>query len=319
MKITMGIDTSCYTTSIALMDNEGELKYDGRRLLQVARGKRGLQQSEGVFQHLHNIPALLEQGKEYLKEVDMIVVSSCPRSQRGSYMPVFTVGHNFARTLAVMRGIPLLESDHQTGHLLAGFWSAGIPKKFPCLGVHLSGGTTEFLYIEEGEGSQPFKISLIGGTSDLHAGQFVDRVGVALGLPFPAGQEMENLANRAKGEYVEIPSFVRRYQVSFSGPESHAQRLIMQGIPAEIIAYGVLACIAKTVEKVLRALIKETGMQDILFVGGVAANGIIRQRLRQRLEHRSIGARLFFADSRYSSDNAVGLASFGFFNSRFAR
>ncbi|MHB1125353.1 MAG: Kae1-like domain-containing protein [Bacillota bacterium] len=311
--IVLGVDTSCYTTSVGAINDRGQLVADRRKLLQVPPGELGLQQSAMVFQHIQNLPGLIEDTLELIKpgEITALVASIRPRPVRGSFMPVFTVGHGCARMLAKAMDVPLRETTHQEGHIMAGIWSAGMPGKQDFLAVHLSGGTSELLRIHHRSDEAGFEEELLGGTTDLHAGQLVDRVGVRIGLAFPAGKEMEKLAQGTREIGVRIPSSVNGYHFSFSGPETHAHRLLDQGVPPEEVARAVEHCIATTLEKVLRDAIGQTGLKQVLVVGGVSANQYIRQRLRHRLEHRAVGAQLFFADPTYSTDNAVGVALLG--------
>ncbi|WP_227766003.1 O-sialoglycoprotein endopeptidase [Zhaonella formicivorans] len=309
----LGIDTSCYTTSLAVVDAGGKLITEHRQLLKVPLGAKGLQQSSAVFQHVQNLPLLLEKvaGEVNFAQLSGVVTSSRPRPVEGSYMPVFTVGSGFGRAIAASLKIPFLITSHQEGHLMAGLWSAkaNIPPRF--LAVHLSGGTSELLLVEMAKkGGVVFKAELLGGTTDLHAGQLVDRVGVALGLPFPAGPHLQNLAMGAQGK-LSIPAAVRKYCFSFSGAETRAKDYINRGEEPAEIARAVEKCIAKTLEKVLRLAVDQYSCHDILLVGGVACNSFLRARLKERLEHRAVGARLHFAESRYSSDNAVGTALLG--------
>ncbi|ADG82563.1 tRNA (adenosine(37)-N6)-threonylcarbamoyltransferase complex transferase subunit TsaD [Thermincola potens] len=315
MGLVLGIDTSCYTTSLALLDTGGGLVADQRKLLDVPAGARGLQQSNAVFQHIQNIKNLFDNLWEIpgrRKLILGVAASVRPRLVEGSYMPVFTVAESYGRTLAGLLGVPFIPTSHQEGHIMAGLWSIGIFPAREFLAVHLSGGTTEVLRVtQQGESADMmFDIRLLGGTKDLNAGQFIDRIGVALGLPFPAGPELEKLARRAAGA-ISIPSSVHGLEISFSGPETMAQRLISSGADAAEVARGVEQCIANSLEKALRRAIEQTGVIDILLVGGVTANYYIRSRLRERLEHRAVGARLFFAEPSMSSDNAVGVAAIG--------
>lgn len=315
MGLILGIDTSCYTTSVALFNAAGDLVGEERQLLTVNEGERGLQQSAAVFQHVRNLPGLTEKLslKDRRDPVTAVVASTRPRPVEGSYMPVFTVGEGFARVLAETMRIPFLATTHQEGHIMAGLWSAGGPDQDKFLAVHLSGGTSEMLLVNR-DCPQVFKIEKLGGTNDLHAGQFVDRMGVALGLQFPCGPALQELASGALGE-LRIPSVVRGTEISFSGPESYARRLLDEGAAPAEIARAVEHCIATTMEKLLRRGIETTGIRDVLIVGGVAANTYLRERLKERLGHRAVGARLYFAEPRFSSDNAVGTALIGIYNS----
>lgn len=311
MAVYLGLDTSAYTTSLAAVDGQGRLRGDERLLLKVPAGERGLRQSAAVFQHLQQLPDLLA---GLLKETGAhavaAVAASCrPRHQSGSYMPVFKVSEGFGKALASALQVPFFTTDHQTGHLLAGLWSAGCPDLADFLAVHISGGTTELLQVSKSpRREEMLTIILLAGTDDLHAGQFVDRVGVALGLPFPAGPHLEKLAAEAGAGPVTIPASVRDGRVSFSGPEACAQRLLAGGAAPAEVAAAVQRCLASTLEKMIRPALARQTSPDVLLVGGVAANGYLRQRLRARLEHRAVGARLHFAAPAYASDNAVGVA-----------
>lgn len=322
MGLILGIDTSCYTTSVALVDNAGKLVADERQLLSVAEGERGLQQSAAVFQHIRNLPGLIEKLslRDRRDSVVLVAASTRPRPVAGSYMPVFMVSEGFARTLAEALQIPFTATSHQEAHLMAGLWSAGGPAKDRFLAIHLSGGTSELLLVERNQetGSAPlypgdtpmFKVEKLGGTTDLHAGQFVDRIGVALGLSFPCGPELQKLAEGAEG-VIKAPSVVRGMDISFSGPESHLRRVIAEGNAPREIARAVEHCIATTMEKLIRRGMDSTGIKDILMVGGVAANNYLRHRLVARLGHPSAGTSLYFAEPRFSTDNAVGTAIMG--------
>ncbi|WP_408954649.1 O-sialoglycoprotein endopeptidase [Natroniella sp. ANB-PHB2] len=304
----LGIDTSNYTTSAALLASSGELVTQKRERLEVERGERGLRQSEAVFQHVNKLPQVIAEVVEGKKgELTKVVVSTRPTSQADSYMPVFRVGEGQAKSLASILDLPLFEVSHQESHLMAGVWSAGLDvEKF--LAIHLSGGTSELLKVSNKQGLG-FVVEVLGTSQDLHAGQFIDRVGVELGFSFPAGPSLERLAWEGELGEVVIPSAVDGYQMSFSGPTSAAMRAIEAGEKKADIALAVQQAIANTVEKVLRKAIGKEDVTDILIVGGVAANQYIRARLKKRLEHPGVGAKLYFADPKWSSDNAVGTAA----------
>lgn len=300
-KLYLGIDTSYYTSSLALVDETGRLLEDRRRPLPVPEGARGVAPSHGVWEHLNALPPMVEEalaGRQ--RRIAGVAASVRPRPQEGSYLPAFRVGEGFGRSLAAALGVPFVATTHQEMHLMAGIWSSDAPpqgERF--LAVHLSGGTTELLLVRRRPGG--FEEELLGATQDLHGGQLVDRVGVALGLPFPSGPHLERLAATAEAP-IALPSFVRGRTVGFSGAEAAALRLIGQVRPADL-ALGLFHCMAKTLEKWLRPAIAETGLQEVLIVGGVAANGVVRERLRSRLR-----AKLSFAAPQFSVDNAVGVA-----------
>ena len=305
MTLYLGIDTSAYTTSLAIVDEQAELVYENRKILTVPEGERGLAQSAALFQHVQNLPQLVAAvPPQYWEKVRALGVSTAPRPLRESYMPVFLPGYGVAAAVASARCIPLVETSHQEGHLAAGIASSKL-KEPHFLAIHISGGTTELLEVHH---TQPGKldIRLLGGTTDLHAGQFVDRVGVRLGLPFPAGKSLEELARQADpGAAAWLPSAVRGFEVSFSGVETAAQRLIDQGKNPADVARAVEGCIVRTLGKLLQAGMEKTTLSEILIVGGVASNQFIRKELKKRLARH---ANLHWAEPDWSRDNAVGVA-----------
>jgi N6-L-threonylcarbamoyladenine synthase len=278
----------------------------------VETGKRGLQQSEALFQHIKQLPLLAKNMAMNHYRLVAVAVSRTPRPVDGSYMPVFLAGETVAEMISHFQQIPLIYTTHQEGHIAAGEYTLGKPlEKDHFLAVHLSGGTSELIDCHRHDGG--YEIQQLGGTKDLHAGQLIDRIGVALGLPFPSGPYLEEMGRTINGEEKDfsVPSSVNGYWFSFSGPEAALLRAYKEGVSLAKIARGAESCIANTLEKVLRKAIEEGYPKDILVVGGVAANSYIRNRLIHRLSPRSIGARLYYADPHYSGDNAFGVARIG--------
>ncbi|MBP2649335.1 MAG: tsaD 2 [Firmicutes bacterium] len=313
MRCVLGIDTSCYTTSVALFSEDGRLISDSRRLLEVKSGGRGLAQSEMVYQHTRHFPDVLVKAiTEAVSEIKItrIGVTTMPRPVADSFMPAFLVGDSFAKVLSVTHQAKCCPLSHQENHILAGLWSAGGPKTTRFLAVHVSGGTTE---VAEVTYNQPnMTVNLIGGSSDIAAGQFVDRIGVALGLAFPAGPKLELLAKAAQNAPTLLPVAARQLSISFAGPESHARRLMDKGESPAAIAAGVQLCVAKTLAKLISAAMDRTGLTDILLVGGVGSNLFIRDFLIKKLA--IVGGSLYFPEPQFSSDNAVGAAWFALNN-----
>lgn len=310
MKYGLGIDTSCYMTSVALCALEGSSVFDSRRPVRVAAGERGVRQQEALFQHVGSLGEVMEDlmGQAGYPQLAYVCVSAQPRPVAGSYMPVFTAGENMGRCLAAALHIPFYRTTHQEGHLAAGAWSCNPDKPSGAyLALHLSGGTTEIVRAKEGaDGS--VGIELLGGTSDLSIGQLLDRVGVKLGFPFPAGRYMDELAGQASGS-PEIPSSVRGLSCSLSGAENAAMRAIAAGNAPEAVARGTLVCAARTVEKLIRNAAEQTGLAQALIAGGVGASQFLRAQLSKRMARS--GIRLYFADPRWTGDNALGAALIG--------
>ena len=308
MEVSIGIDTSCYTTSVAAMDLTGKLLADARIPLTVKSGARGLAQSEMVFQHVRNLPVVMDQLRRLIGSGAQIVAvgaSGRPRPVEGSYMPVFLVSLGSAKMLGAGINCPIFEISHQENHILAGMWSAGGDFELDFLALHVSGGTTEILHVRQTP--DHFEIELIGGTCDLHAGQFVDRVGVAMGLPFPSGLHLERLAETAEKNVPITPVSVEGTQISFSGPESHVTRWLAKSPAPSDVAASVQHCIAESLQRALTAAIDQTGIKTVLLVGGVAANCFIRSYVADCLL-RGRGATVRWPAPKFSGDNAVGAA-----------
>ncbi|MBC7075473.1 MAG: peptidase M22 [Syntrophomonadaceae bacterium] len=311
MSLYLGIDTSAYTSSLALVDKEMSVVADERITLEVKKGQRGLRQSEALFLHIKNLPHLFASVKNRLlnREVEAVAVSAFPRRVKGSYMPVFIAGVSLVESLSCFTGTPLYKVSHQEGHIMAGMQgNRGLMSKKEILAVHFSGGTSEILHVKLG-GANFLDINTGLSSTDLHAGQLIDRVGVAMGLSFPAGKELEKLALQSSAADIPtIPSSVSEKGFSFSGAETRALSLIKSGVGYQDVAYAVLRTIANTLEKSILLEAQKHGLREVLLVGGVMANSLIRQRLLARLEHPAVGLKLHFAEPSLSTDNAVGVA-----------
>lgn len=292
----LGLDTSNYTTSAALFD--GQSGKNTGRLLEVRPGELGLRQSDALFQHVKRLPALLE---ELLGErVQAVGASTRPRAVEGSYMPCFLVGESQGRGIAAALGVPFYAHSHQQGHLAAAAWSAGRLELLdaPFLAWHLSGGTTELLLVRP-EG-WTVAAEIIGGTSDLSAGQLIDRTGVALDLPFPAGKALDDLSAQADAS-CEPRVKLKDLTFSLSGMENQVKDLKEKGEKPANIARFVLDAVSNVVCRATREAQRRYPGLPVLCSGGVASNSRLRAELAELC-----GA--IFAEPRYSTDNAMGTA-----------
>lgn len=303
----LGIDTSCYTTSVAVIGADGNLLSEARQILAVRPGRCGLQQSEMIFQHTRNLPILLEQALQKINaEICGIGVSGYPRPIEDSYMPAFLAGVSAARAIAAVSKVPFHIISHQENHMEAGMWSAQGPVAEKFLMLHASGGTTDMLLVQLGENGR-YLLQQAGGSMDLHAGQFIDRVGVALGLQFPTGPQLESLAETAEHR-TELPVSVRKLNVSLSGPATAALRKLQAGEDKAALALGVEYALAETFVRMLRNGAAAFDIKDVLLVGGVASNKFIRTHLESKLKQK--GVKLWIPEARFSCDNASGCAAY---------
>jgi len=304
----LGIDTSCYTTSIAILDEKSRLIADERIVLSVNKQARGLRQSEMVFQHTKNLPSLMERLKPIFGDCKIvaITVTDQPRAVQDSYMPAFLPGIGLARSLAVALCVPVHAISHQHNHILAGLWTARERNINQLIAMQLSGGTTEVIAVKDVFGVRP-AVELIAETKDISAGQFIDRLGVALGLDFPAGAKLEQLAET--GKVIEkLPARLFSNCVSFSGYDTKFARLVQAGIhsPADIAATAQ-DVVARTLIKFARQALKGRDTNTLMLVGGVAANRYISEAIRQQIVDVDRN-NLISVDAKFCPDNAVGAA-----------
>ena len=295
----IGIDTSNYTTSIAWYNGVEDVNCS--KLLPVRQGELGLRQSDAVFAHIKGLPELSGRLFSHIQaeKIGAVGVSTRPRAVEGSYMPCFLVGYSHAKLLSDLFRVPLVEVSHQQGHVAASLWSAGRLDLMdvPHLAWHLSGGTTELLLVEP-EGKNVV-CSRIGGTTDISAGQLIDRTGQLLGLPFPSGRHLDELSRGAAGEEV--------FRVKCDGCEfslSGVQNKVWQfheknPSPEETAAYA-LRCVGLAVFKATEQALERFPGLTVVFSGGVASNSMLR-RVTEPLSP-------IFAQPQYSTDNAMGVA-----------
>lgn len=299
MSAVLGIDTSNYTTSIAYFDGNGGENCS--KLLPVKQGELGLRQSDAVFAHIKSLPELSGRLFSHVQtgDISAVGVSTRPRAVAGSYMPCFMVGYSHAKLLADTLKIPLIEVSHQQGHVAASLWSAGHMELLsqPHLAWHLSGGTTELLLVEPN--GKNVSCAKIGGTSDISAGQLIDRTGQLLGLPFPSGKHLDKLSGEAAGtDLFKVKCMDMTF--SLSGVQNKVQQFYGQnGIPAEAAAYA-LRCVAYAVFQATQQALAQYPGLPVVFSGGVASNSMLRQALAP--------LNPIFAQPQFSTDNAMGVA-----------
>ncbi|MCX7615705.1 MAG: DNA-binding protein [Clostridiales bacterium] len=294
----LGFDTSNYKTSVAVYHKDSE-NYSNGRLLSVEKGQRGLRQNDALFLHVKSLHEITESVFEKYKGFSAIGASYAPRRVINSYMPCFLAGLSAGEMISQALHVPFFTFSHQEGHLAAAALSAEredlLNAEF--LAWHLSGGTSELLYVKS-DSDHFFDVSVIGGTSDLAAGQLLDRAGVSLGLLFPSGAELDSMSNNASLKTSMRPKADGLY-FSLSGIENKVTELIAKNTPASEIAYFTIKTVSNAVMNATERAIKQYRL-PILCSGGVMANTIIRSELSQ------FGT--IFASPEYSGDNALGIA-----------
>lgn len=305
MNTYLAVDTSNYTTSTAIYSN-GEI-IQAKKLLPVEKGRIGLRQSDAVFHHTVQLPQMIEElsQKADINSITAVGASFTPRSVEGSYMPCFNVGSGFARSISALLDIPLYKFSHQQGHIASAIYSS---KQFQLftqkhLAFHISGGTTEALIVTP-DNDNIVKASLVGKTLDLNAGQLVDRIGVMLGMDFPCGKQLEQLALEFNGN-LKVKPVIKENETEcnccMSGVQNICEKMFSMGVPKEEISAYLLKFIEETLYKMTLKIFDKYGEMPVMFAGGVMSNSIINKNLTRKL-----GA--FFAKPEFSTDNSAGIA-----------
>lgn len=297
----LGFDTSNYTTSVAYYLSDGTIKH-AKKLLPVKTGEKGLRQSDAVFHHVNRLPDVFDDAISGINEMPCAVgVSSKPRDERGSYMPCFNVGVSFAKVVSHLLNIPCYEFSHQSGHIVAALYSAKklnlLKREF--LAFHVSGGTTEAVLVSPDK-NNVITEKIIARTLDLNAGQLIDRIGVMMGLEFPAGTSLESLALKCDDEFKIHPT-LKGYDCCLSGVENMCNKMKLEDENDKKIARFCIEYVGATIDKMCESILKKYGNIPVLFAGGVMSNSIIRQKLVSKYK-------AIFGQPQFSSDNAAGIA-----------
>lgn len=300
MSVSLGIDTSNYTTSVSAFD--GEKMIFRKKLLPVKEGEKGIRQSDAVFHHTVQLPELLNDlCSEITADISAVGVSVKPSNQEGSYMPCFLSGIAVAKGISSALKIPLYEFSHQDGHIAAALYSCGktdlMNKKF--IAFHISGGTSQGLLVSPC--GDRFTTELLCDSLDLKAGQAVDRVGLMLGLKFPCGAELEKLALQSEKNFDKIKVFHKDSSFSLSGVENKCKQMFNNHENLCDIALYCIKYIESALSETCSSLLNQYGSLPVVFSGGVMSNSIIRKDFEKKFD-------AYFAEPAYSSDNACGIA-----------
>lgn len=303
-RISIGIDTSNYKTSVAAVDENGNILCNVQKYLDVKKGERGLRQSTALFQHVNNLPELIDDCFNAITrdQVVCVSVSAKPRPIEGSYMPVFNAGISAGRMLSASLGVPFYSFSHQEGHIEAVRFFSPLKEREELLSFHFSGGTTEALLMKNGS------LTVAGGSLDIAFGQVLDRVGVALGMAFPCGEEMDKIAcSGRRGEKNLLPVIkCADGFVNLSGIETRCQREVDR-IEKEQLIVMLFERIGQAICAMTEQLLQKYKVSSVLFAGGVSSSRFIRRYVEEQLK----GIDICFGKPELSTDNAVGTAILG--------
>jgi N6-L-threonylcarbamoyladenine synthase len=313
--IVLGIDTSCDDTSAGIV-------FDGRTVLSnVVQSQVALHKPHGGVvpelasrEHLKNIMPVVEEALSRaglgLTDLHGIAVTVGP-GLVGSLL----VGLYYAKGLSMVHGIPLIGVNHLEGHILSVFLEEA-PPEFPFIALTVSGGHSS-LYSVQGYG----RYRHLGQTLDDAAGEAFDKVAKILGLGYPGGRIIEDLARQGAGDRVRFPRAylsVDSLDFSFSGLKTAVSLYVREWVRdpeerlrvshADIAASFQEAVVDVLVEKSLRAW-KQTGGGSMVVAGGVACNGRLREAMVEAFS--AVDVPVFFPRPAHCTDNGAMIALAG--------
>lgn len=308
--LTLGIETSCDDTAIAILQNHRILTSlrSGQDNIHTVFG--GVVPELASREHLTAIHPLLEaalsQAACTLEEIDLIAATQGP-GLVGSLL----VGFSYAKALAHVKRIPLVGVDHMAGHILSVFLGTTTPA-FPYISLIVSGGSTGLYLVESFT-----EFHCLGRTRDDAAGEAFDKVAKLLGLPYPGGPEVSRLAEQGDSQTFSFPRswLDNSLDFSFSGLKTAVRNQVnqlnqhSQPLPAaDICASFQEAVIEVLTDKTLRAA-QIHKVTDIAIGGGVSANSSLRQRFIHLCGTK--GIRFHAPPLELCTDNAAMIAFTG--------
>ena len=344
-KCALGIDTSNYKTSVAAVTESGKIVSDRRIFLNVKEGALGLRQSEALFQHTVNLPGLLEEVMGDVRtagcQLGIVAASAAPRPQAGSYMPAFLAGMGAGRAAAAAAGCPYVEFSHQEGHIMAVKFYSSLSGAPAHISMHLSGGTTELLYVKDNicagsdvgtdlvsamDSVPTMDIEICGGSLDISFGQLLDRAGQRMGFAFPAGEKIDRLAleyadskhlRTSASEAISLPVInVIDGRINLSGIETAVKKAVDTGCDHGELSFKLMEAVSKAIIDMAEYGCRKYGVKDVLLAGGVASSAYLRKSVESyvkagRADSDDEGINIVFGKPELSSDNAVGTALLG--------
>ncbi|MDD3106821.1 MAG: tRNA (adenosine(37)-N6)-threonylcarbamoyltransferase complex transferase subunit TsaD [Bacilli bacterium] len=311
--IVLGIETSCDETSVAVVkDGKEVLANVVYSQIDIHKAYGGVVPEIASRHHVQKITVVfqeaLEQAKMTPSDIDLIAVTTHP-GLIGSLL----VGINAAKAFALAHGIKLVEVDHIHGHIYANYLESDFT--FPVLALVVSGGHTELVLMKD-----HFQFEVLGETLDDAVGETYDKVGRVMGLEYPAGVRVDNLALTGEPTYKLPLVYLNKsnYEFSFSGLKSAVINLInTANMKKEEIKIANLCAsfqhvVARVlVDKTMQAAL-EYHAKHIVVAGGVAANKGLRAEMNQAVsKHGDI--KLTFPSMKYCTDNAAMIAVAGYF------
>ena len=304
----LGIESSCDDTSASVLTDEGVLSnVIASQSIHIKFG--GVVPELASRAHQKTISQTVEQALEEasvsLDEIDVIAVTQGP-----GLMGSLLVGLCFAKGLALSRNIPIVGVNHMDAHIYANFIDS--KPEFPFVSLTVSGGHTQLVHVKA-----PFEHEILGETRDDAAGEAFDKIGKILGLPYPAGPEMDKLAKKGNPKFHKFPQALANegLDFSFSGLKTSALYYIRDKEEDWIaehlndVCASISEAITSVLVKKLKRAVKQTGVKTIALAGGVSANSMLREKTQDLA--KKLGLALHIPKLSYCTDNAAMIAAAG--------
>ena len=293
--ICLGIESTAHTFGVGIVKDKKILSNE--KSVYIPKKGSGIIPRDAAQHHAENASSILKTAMEKanlkMNDIDEIAFSQGPGLPQ-----CLRVGAVVARTLSLKYKKPLIGVNHCLAHIEIGKMST--KSKDPVI-LYLSGGNTQVIAFAGG------RYRVFGETQDVPIGNSLDMLAREFGFSMPGGPNIEKLAK--KGKYVELPYVVKGMDLSFSGLVTEAIRKYKKGIKKEDIAYSFQeTCFAMLTEVTERA-VAHTDKEEVLLVGGVAANKRLQEMLKIMCNER--GAKFFVVPMEYSGDNGSMIAATG--------
>lgn len=310
--LILAFESSCDETSVAVIENGNKI-LSNIVATQIKSHKRfgGVVPEVASRHHIEQVTyciddALCEANVDY-DDLDAVVVTYGP-GLVGSLL----VGVTAAKTVAYAHDLPLVPVNHMAGHIYAARFAGEL--HFPALALLVSGGHTELVYL-----SGPYDFKIIGETRDDACGEAYDKVGRVLGLTYPAGKQIDEMAHKGHDTF-HFPRAMEKednFDFSFSGLKSafintvhHADQIGEKLDENDLAASFQQSVVDVLAEKTIRCL-KEFPVKQLILAGGVAANQGLRTRLDEELQAFD-DVELIKAPLKLCGDNAAMIGAAGY-------
>ena len=287
--ISLGVESTAHTFGIGIINDKGEVLANAKDMYKTEKG--GILPTEAKEHHLRLkneiLKKALKEAKLRIEDMDIISFSQGP-----GLPPCLVVGKNFAKELALKHKKPLIGVNHLIAHLEIG---KVLTKTKDPVFILATGANTQIIAFEGG------KYRVFGECLSIAVGNALDKFGRNIGLGFPAGPKIEELAK--KGKYVELPYVVKGMDVEFSGIVTHAANLHKKGVKKEDLCFSVQETVFSMLTEVAERAMAHTDKKELLLIGGVAANKRLIEMLKIMCKERK--AKFYVVPIEYAGDQGV--------------